>query len=186
MTDEFLTKGLQNDRYLKALRLAEQFEDEIEAVLREFDREMVKQQPEMFDSSTEPSYKHNRTPSNGLAIHRINHAMNGPRAPDDDLRLNVHLYWMPPTEYGLRNIDGALRAFGYKIKYADTDIDEKVVTQTKTGDWSIKTAGNPYDSNKVFYNHVSSVAELEETKQTLIEHFSEFGDAYSIDQADQF
>lgn len=185
MTDEFLDKGLQNDRYLKALRLAEQFEDEIEAILREFDQEMVKQQPELFDSSAEPSYKDNRTPSNGLAIHRINHAMNGPRAPDDNLRLNVHLYWMRPTEYGVRNVDGALRAFGYKIKGADTEVDDTVVEQTKSGDWSIKTAGNPYDSNKVFYHHVSSVGEIEETKRTLMEHFSEFGDEYSIDQAEQ-
>ena len=30
MTDEFLTKGLESDRYLKAIQLVNQFEDEVD------------------------------------------------------------------------------------------------------------------------------------------------------------
>lgn len=184
MTQEFLTEGLQSDRYLKAIRLIEQFEDEIEATLHEFDQQMVDQQPELFDPSTEPNLRTNRSPGNGLANHRINHAMQGPLAPDGDLRLNVHLYWMPPTEYNRTDIDGALRAFGYKIKKADTAIDDQVVEQTRAGDWSVDMSGNPYDSNTTFYKHVSSISEIEDTMETLVEHFSEFGDQYAVNEGE--
>ena len=184
MTDEFLTKGLQNDRYLKALRLVNQFEDEIEAMLLELDQRMVDEHPDQFNSSTSPNVKTRQRPSNGLAFSRINHSMDGRQAPDSDQtqKLNVHLYWMPPTEYGRTDVDGALRAFGYKIKYADQDVDNRVAEQTRAGDWSLETSENPYDSSTVFYRHVSSVADIEETAETLVRHFSEFGNEYASPQ----
>ena len=178
MTEEFLTEGLQNDRYLKAVRLVQQFENEIEARLREFDQRMVDQHPELFGSNS--NLRTNQTPGSGLAIHRINHRMNGPKAPDDPAQqLNVHLYWMPPTEYDRTNIDGALRAFGYKIKGADEAADEHVVDRTERGDWPLETSGNPFDPNVTFYQHVSSAADIEETMDILVDHFAEFGDAYA-------
>lgn len=88
---------------------------------------------------------------------------------------------MPPTEYNRTDIDGALRAFGYKIKNTDQSIDDKVAEQTRDGDWPLETSDNPYDSNIVFYQHVSSAAEIESTADTLVSHFSELGDAYAID-----
>lgn len=181
MTDEFLTKGLQDDRYLKALRLVDQFEDEIEATLLELGKRMMDEHRDLFDPSTDPDVRSNQSPSNGLAFSRINCSMNGPQAPDGDRtqKLNVHLYWMPPTEYGRTDVDGALRAFGYKIKYADQDVDTRVAERTRTRDWSLETSGNPYDSNTVFYRHVSSVADIEETGETLVRHFSEFGNEYA-------
>lgn len=181
MTDEFLTMGLENDRYLKALRLIEQFEDEMEALLFQFDERMVDAQPDLFDSNTDPGFRTNQSPGNGLANHRINHPMQGPRAPDTDLRLNVHLYWMDPTEYNRTDVDGALRAFGYKIKYAEQAADDLVIEKTQSGDWPVEISGNPYDSNTVFYSHVSTVAEVEDTMDTLVDHFSTFGDAYAVD-----
>ena len=182
MTDEFLTKGLQNDRYLKALRLADQFDDEIGARLLDLNQRMVDEHPDLFDSSASIRVKSSQTPSNGLASHRINHSMNGPHAPDagKTQKLNVHLYWMPPTEYNRTDIDGALRAFGYKIKHADQEVDDRVAKKTRTGDWRLETSGNPYDSNTVFYKHVSSVAEIEETADMLVNHFSEFGGAFAV------
>lgn len=180
MTDEFLTEGLQNDRYLKALRLVQQFENEIEARLHEFDQQMANQHPGLFDSDAR--MKTSQTPSNGLAFNRLNHKMNGPKAPDDPAQqLNVHLYWMPPTEYSRTDIDGALRAFGYKIKGADEAVDEHVVDRTERGDWPLETSGNPYDPNMTFYQHVSSAADIEETMDVLVDHFAEFGDEYADD-----
>ncbi|KAB1186620.1 MULTISPECIES: hypothetical protein [Haloferax] len=181
MTDEFLTKGLEEDRYVKALQLVDQFESEIEALLFEFDQRMVDQHPDLFDSSTDPNVKSQRS-SSALAIHRLNHSMKGPLAPTEGkaYTMNVHLYWMPPTEYGRTDIDGALRAFGYKIKHADRSIDTRVAEQTRAGDWSVEMSGNPYDKNTVFYRHVSSAAEIEETADILVRHFSEFGDEYAM------
>lgn len=183
MTGDFITKGLTNDRYLKALRLIEQFEDEITALLRDFDQQMVDQQPDLFDAGTDPSVRTNRTPSSALAHTRINHAMHGPLAPDDGQthKLNVHLYWMPPEEYARTDIEGALRGFGYKIKNADTASDDRVVDRTRAGEWDIETSGNPYDPNTVFYRHVDSVADIEETIEILVDHFATFGDEYAKD-----
>lgn len=185
MTGEFVTEGLRDDRYLKALRLVEQFEDEVEAMLVEFDQRMVDEHPDLFDSSTDFKFKSNRSPSSGLATHRINHAMEGPRAPTEDRRLNVHLYWMPPTEYARTDLDCALRAFGYKIKYADQDVDNRVAERTRRGDWPLETSGNPWDDNTVFYRHVSSVTDIDDTIEILVSHFSEFGDAFAIDGDEQ-
>lgn len=181
MTDEFLTKGLQNDRYLKAIQLIEQFEDEIEAILRDFNQRMVDEHSGLFDSRSNLNIRSNRSPSSGLATHRINHPMNGERAPDTNQRLNVHLYWMPPTEYDRTEVDGALRGFGYKIKGADEEMDKETAGKTRAGDWPIKMSGNPYDSNTVFYREVSSKAEIDETVDILVDHFSEFGENYASD-----
>lgn len=92
---------------------------------------------------------------------------------------------MPPTEYGRTDVDGALQAFGYKIKYADQDIDDRVARQTHAGDWSVEMSGSPYSSNTIFYRHVSSTAEIEEIADKLVRHFSEFGDAYAINPDEQ-
>lgn len=181
MTGEFLTKGLENDRYLKALRLPDQFEDEIMAVLSEFGQRMKEQHPDLFDPNADPREKTNRNLSAALATHRIDYLLNGvpPSAPDKNPRLNVHLYWMPPSDYDRTDIDGALRAFGYKIKNADTDIDAQVAHKTRAEDWPLEISGNPFDSNNAFYRHVSSKNEIEDTMETLVDHFSNFGGEYS-------
>ena len=182
MTDEFLTEGLRSDRYLKALQLISQFEDEIEARLRVFDQALVDEQPELFDPGTDLSVKTNRNSGSALAIHRINHEMEGPSAPDNrKQQLNVHLYWMSPTDYDRTDVDGALRAFGYKIKGADEAVDQAVVDRTREGDWSLSTSDNPFDSNTVFYKHIGSVDELEAAHAELVDHFATYGGQYSED-----
>lgn len=178
MTDEFLTEGLRNNRYLKALRLPEQFDNQIEARLKEFDQRMVDAHDKMFDADDSPRFKSNHDPSSGLAWQRINHPMNGPDAPNGSQKLNVHLYWMEPNRYSRPDINGAVRAFGYKIKSADVDIDQEVQSATHDDGWSIETSENPYDNNITFYRHVSSVPEIKETEKTLVEHFKEFGEQY--------
>ncbi|WP_144922178.1 hypothetical protein [Halorubrum salsamenti] len=179
MTDEFLTEGLQSDRYLKAIQLISQFEDEIEARLRVFDQALVDEQPQLFDSETNINVKTNQNSGSALAIHRLNHEMEGPSAPvDRTQRLNVHLYWMPPTEYDRTDVDGALRAFGYKVKGAPEDVDQEIVDRTQEGDWSLSTASNPFDSNTVFYKHIGSVDDLEAAQADLVDHFAAFGEKY--------
>lgn len=107
MTGDFLTQGFKADRYLKAIRLITQFENEIEAILRQFDQQMVDAQPGLFDSSTDPNWRNSWSSSSALATHRINHEMEGPQAPDDQRQtLNVHLYWMLPTKYNRTDING--------------------------------------------------------------------------------
>lgn len=181
MTGEFLTEGLRNDRYLKAVRLVEQFENEMEAILRKLGRRMVDQHPSLFGSPLDTSTNSSRDSGTALAYQRIDFKMNGVQVPDDERtpRLNVHLYWISPAEYARTDVDGALRAFGYKIKFADTGVDEQVANQTRASDWPIEISDDPFSSSVIFYKHVDSVGDIEETADALVNHFSEFGDAYA-------
>ncbi|WP_254862259.1 hypothetical protein [Halovivax gelatinilyticus] len=153
----------------------------MEAPLREFGQRMVDEHPDLFGPSVDPHVRSRRDSGSSLAHQRINYQMHGVEVPDDENSqyLNVHLYWMPPAEYARTDIDGALRAFGYKITNADPTVDDRVVQQTRSSDWPLRTSDNPFDSNTVFYRHVDSAADIEETATTLVEHFSEFGTAYA-------
>jgi hypothetical protein len=105
-----------------------------------------------------------------------------PQRPLTIKKLNVHLYSVPPNEYHRRDVDSVLRAFGYKVKGADSNIDTRVAGQTRVDNWPVETSGNPYDPNTFFYNHVSSAEEFEETMETLVQHFEEFGEDYGSNQ----
>jgi hypothetical protein len=182
MTDDFLSMGLQSDRYLKAVRLADQFEDEIRVALQQVGEEMIAENPELFDSPVEGMENVTRSSGSVLAVARIDYPMNRVQSEDNgrNLRLNVHLYWCDPTQYNRADIDGALRAFGYKIKRASKSDDERVAAQTR--EWALQVAKDPFSSGRVFYRHVSSVDEIEQTGEKLVEHFSEFGSEYGIEQ----
>ena len=181
MTGEFLTEGLQNDRYLKAIRLIEQFEIEMEARLRKLGRRMVDKHPSLFGSPLETSTSSSRDSGKTLAYQRIDYKMRGVQVSDDEStpRLNVHFYWVDPAKYARTDIDGALRAFGYKIKFANTNVDEQVADQTRASDWPIEITDDPFGSRKIFYKHVNSIGDIEETANSLVDHFSEFGNAYT-------
>lgn len=173
--------GLREDRYLKAIELLEQFDEEIEAAIRDVGQRMMKCQSDLFVDDVEGAARIRRKPSSSKSWARVNYEMDRDRTPDGrQQRLNVHLYWVRPTEYGRRDVDGALRAFGYKIKGASTETDAEVV-RAMGEDWALDTARNPFDDNTVFYRHVSSTAEIEETAQTMIDHFETFGDRYVVE-----
>lgn len=180
MTDEFLTQGLQSDRYLKAFKLVTQFETEIKAVLRNVGQQMMTEHPDLFEPGTTGSEHKQRGRSSILAHTRVNYPMTRVPKPgsEDLLRLNVHLYWRNPAECGRTDVDGALRAFGYKIKGLSDDDDDRVATETR--DWPLETSDNPWDSNTVFYRHVSSVDEIEQTAEILVDHFARFGPEYGV------
>lgn len=180
MTDEFLTKGLQNSRYLKALQLAKQFETEIIRKLRHFGDQIVDENPELFETNVEGDDSASRSTSSTLGHARLDYRMNRVRGPEDDstLEMNIHLYWVKPEEYNRTDIDGVLRAMGYKVKNADSDDEKRVVAQTR--DWDLHTAENPFSSKIAFYRHVSSADDVDRTGEVLVEHFSRFGHEYGV------
>ncbi|WP_323677545.1 hypothetical protein [Halorubellus sp. PRR65] len=179
MSEDIVSNGLVDDRYVKALRLVDEFQSQMGALLRQFEERMIAVQPELFQRGESARVRQSENPGSGLANHRINHSLTGPAAPEG-VNLNVHLYWMPPAEYNRTDIDGALRAFGYKLKGADGEIDNSVVERTRAGEWEVDMAPNPYDSNTVFYRHVSSKAEIMDAMDVLVDHFEMFGDAYHV------
>jgi hypothetical protein len=181
MTEDFLTMGLRKDRYLKAIELLKQFDDEIEVTIRDVGQRMVERRADLFIDGVEGDVRVRRKPSSSKSWARVQYEMDRDRTPDGQRqRLNVHLYWIPPTEYERRDVDGALRAFGYKIKGASPVTDAEVA-RAMGDDWALDTAPNPFDDNTVFYRHVSSTTEIEDTAQTMIDHFETFGDRYIVE-----
>lgn len=181
MPEEFLTKGLQNDRYIKAFRLVNQFETAIEAILHNVGKQMIDQHPDIFESNVKGSGHSQRSKSSLFAHQRVNFPMDRVSEPggNDFLKLNVHLYWRDPAECYRTDIDGALRAFGYKIKGLNQDTDDRIADATD--EWALETAKNPWDSNTAFYNHVSNAEEIDQTVKRLTRHFAEFGPEYGFD-----
>lgn len=179
MTEDFLTKGLQNDRYMKARQLVEQFREDIEVELRAIGQEMVSENPELFDGNVEGDVS-SQTKSNTYPYSRIDYPMARQSSPESatSLTLNVHLYWYNPREYNRKDIDGAIRSLGYKIKSV-TEADEQRV-ESKTQDWPLRVSANRFGSRKAFYRHVSSTDEIEETGEQLVEHFSTFGHEFGV------
>lgn len=181
MTEDFLTMGLREDRYLKAIELLEQFDEEIEVVIRDIGQQMVDCQSDLFVDEVDGAVRIRRKPSSSKSWARVDYKMDPDLTPDDrQQRLNVHLYWLRPSEYGRRDIDGALRAFGYKIKGASPETDAEVV-RAMGDDWALDTAPDPFGDNTLFYRHVSSTADIEETAQAMIDHFNRFGNRYIVE-----
>lgn len=179
MTDEFLTKGLENDRYMKARQLARQFEKEIEVELRAIGGKIVDRNRDIFDETVEGS-KSISTKSNTFPFARIDYPMSRIQSRENDthLTLNVHLYWDDPRNYNRSDVDGALRALGYKIKNIAESDEQRVVSETR--DWPIQTAENRFGGETAFYNHVSSADEIDEIGEQLANHFSTFADEYGV------
>jgi hypothetical protein len=181
MTDEFLTKGLQEDRYMKARQLVNQFREEIEVELRAIGQRMVDENRELFPDDVEGS-ESSQTKSNTYPYSRVDYPMSRKQSPDSDttLTLNVHLYWYDPREYNRTDIDGAIRALGYKIKNIPDGDQKQVVSETR--DWPLQVSANRFGSTKAFYRHVNAAEEIKETGEQLIDHFSTFGHEYGVPQ----
>jgi hypothetical protein len=179
MIDDFLTEGLENDRYLKARRLAKEFEKEIEVKLQAIGEDMVDENRELFDDDVEGS-KGSSTMSNTFPWARIDYPMARLQARGGEtiLTLNVHFYWCDPRKYNRTDIDGALCALGYKIKDVAKTDEQRVVSETR--DWPIRVAENRFGGEKAFYRHVSSAVEIEETGEQLVDHFSTFGNEFGV------
>lgn len=184
MTDDFLTKGLQKDRLMKARQLVEQFDEEIEVELRAIGQQMVAENPELFDDGVDGS-ESSQTKSNTFPYSRIDYPMARVQSRESDttLTLNVHLYWYDPREYNRTDIDGAIRALGYKIKKISETDEQQVEVETR--DWPLRVSDNRFGSRTAFYRHVSSAAEITETGEHLVEHFSTFGHDYGAPRDDQ-
>jgi hypothetical protein len=179
MTDEFLTEGLENDRYHKARQLIKQFDKEIKVKLRAIGDEMAAQNRDLFDESVDGDENISRM-SQTFPHARIDYPMDRISSREDDnrLKLNVHLYWDDPRNYNRTDIEGTLRALGYKIKNISETDEQPVVIETS--DWPIQTAENRFGDETAFYNHVNSAADIDETGEQLVEHFSTFGDEYGV------
>lgn len=186
MNDDFITRAIENDRYLKAIRLINRFETEIEGTLQRVTDEFISGNEELFDNEVDQRFNVNRDAGPVITHARVNTDMN--RAPSSqegtqNLTLNITLRWLDPAEYGISNVNGALAVTAYKINGAASDDHDTVKQQTLEDSWDINWCRDAYNNApEMAYVPVESAEEIREGFDTLKQHFWKYGSEYGVDQ----
>jgi hypothetical protein len=188
MNDEFFTKALEEDRYLKAIQLINRFETELQQQLEHIGDQFVRQNRELFVDQVEPSWNHRRSSSTILAFARVDYVMNRHESANDDarnLKLNISFRWIEPGELGHQSVDGALSLLSYKIKRASDETYAQVKEQTRQGDWPVHFADDAFSNSPgIIYIPVESAEQMRNASETLQEHFTKYGPLYGVDPDD--
>lgn len=184
MNDDFVTKALQQDRYLKAVRLVDRFETEIERELNRVGDEFVRENPDLFPDVPEPQTTVRPQSVTHVAYVRWRCRMT--RVPtdgaDDRLTLELYLRWIDPDIFGDSNREGALCAASYKINGVQQEDQELVEQLTREGDWDVRFAPDPHDRDPgTFYVPVETAQDVRDGFEALKRHFSEFGSRFGTD-----
>lgn len=185
MNDEFITRALEDDRYLKALRLIDRFELEIEGELRRVADEFISESAGLFDEDVNSRFKFNRDPGPVICHARINTNMNRVASEEEDadtLTLNITLRWLDPAEYGFSHIDGALCVTAYKINGAISDDHKRVKQRTKSNESDVQFCRDAYNNAPgMVYVPVETAAEIRDGFETLKQHFGKYGEEYGVE-----
>jgi len=184
MSEDFLTKGIENDRYLKAAELVDRFEDEVYEEIRKVFDDFVKEN-DLFIGDGSPDER--RRPTRGtatMATHRIDCTMSRVQADEEDpenLILSVGFEWVNPAKQGEdTSSDEALTYVYYKVKYASEENYEKVCDLTDNPDI---LCGEEMWRNApgIFYIPVEKGGDFREGLRVLKEHLSKFGDKFGVE-----
>jgi len=184
MSEDFLTKGIENDRYLKAVELIDRFEDEVYEEIRKVFDDFVKEN-DLFFGDGSPDERHRPTRGTAtMATHRIDYTMSRVQADEEDpknLIVNVGFEWVNPAKQGEdTSSDEALTYVYYKIKYASEENYEKVCDLTENPDI---LCGEEMWRNApgIFYIPVEKGEDVKEGLDELREHLSKFGDHFGVE-----
>lgn len=183
MNDEFITQGIQKDRYLKAVRLINRFETELRRELERAGDAIVAENSNLFVDSVEADWKNSRSSGTIIAFARVDYRMDRVSSTDDEtrnLKLNISFRWIEPMELGHTDVDGALTVASYKIKRASPEVHRSVKEATREGDWpEIQFADDAFNNAPgIAYIPVETGEELRQAHETLAEHFSTYGPRY--------
>ena len=177
MNNDFITTGIQKDRYLKATRLVERFETELKREIRNAGDEIVAENPHLFANGVEGDWNHHLYSTGPvLGFARFDYVMNrqNPKS-GKSLKLNFAFRWVEPSKIG-HDADGALSIVSYKIKNALDDDYRTVMEATRNEDWGVQVGNDPHDSYPAsFYVPVRSLEEIRIGHEKIMQHFSEFG-----------
>lgn len=185
MNDEFITRAIENDRYLKAIRLIHRFETEIRGELERVAEEFVRENSELFVDGAEPSWNNSRSLGRIIAFARIDYTMdriNSTAADADRLTLNTAIRWLDPAKYGHPDTDGTLCVVSYKIKSCPRDDYKWTKEQTLSEDWGINFCQDAFNSAPgLLYVPADSTEEIITGFETLQRHFSTYGSEYGVE-----
>lgn len=183
MNDDFVTDGIQKDRYLKAIRLTDRFETEIRRELKRVGDSIVADNPALFRNGVEANWNKHRTPGKLLAFARVDYVMARVRSREDPepLKLNLGLRWVEPDKYGWPDTDGALCMVSCKIKNLLETEYEQIEAETQEDDWSLQFAEDVYDNAPgIIYYPVTDADSLTAGLETLGDHFGTYGSQYGV------
>jgi hypothetical protein len=184
MNEEFITKAIENDRYLKATRLVDRFESDVVRELKNTHKSLIEDNEELFMDDT--SLSKNITSRSSLATIRVDSYLRNVEPDVEDsqhLRLNIALEWMEPEERGEQKPGGGtLSVVHYKIKGGPREDYDRVKRMTKESDeWDIRFGDDIWKRDRgVFYIPIEDATDMEDGLETLSEHFSEYGDEFGV------
>ena len=182
MNEEFITEAIKNDRYLKAVRLTEQFEKQIDRELQNFLEETIEQRSDLFVDDASLSDRHSRVRTEPLAHRRVQANMNRVNSDGDQLKFYIAIQWTQPEIHG-QETEGALCLVLYKIKnLARADYDRvKQKTQSESKWAEIQYSDQPWRGDLgIFYIPITDGSELKEGLQTLRHHFFSFAEEFGL------
>lgn len=187
MNDQFVTEAIQNDRCLKAARLLDRFEDELEAEIQRVGEKIVRANPELFADDVDSRIKidFNQTTILANARDNLNMYRVNPDRPGKTQKFNLSVRWVDPLDWGEEGVDGALCVACYKINNGNQADFTRVKQATDEGDWDVRFGDDQYNNAPgLFYIPVETAEGVRNAMETLQDHFAEFGDEWGIDPED--
>jgi len=182
MNEDFISKGLENDRYLKAIRLGKQFEEELFTTLKNVSQDVIESIPSWFPEEIDHDQNLTRQRSEPMGHLRVDTPMARVNAAGEQLKFHVCIEWTQPSVHRQdEHADGSLCIVFYKIKNLDRAEYDAVKAQTAEADkWdAIQFDDDLWNSDLgLFYIPVDSGPAITEAFETLKAHFLEYGVEY--------
>lgn len=178
MTDETIRGGLENDRYLKALKLVDQFETSVLDALEGAGREMLSRNGFDLDRTFDRT-AFGEDYSATLATIRVECKLYRDGDPDTPPKLNIALEWTD-SDGSEAGGEAPLCYVQYKIQHGSQEAYQHVREATETGDsWSEIEFGEDqwYHPSKHAPGTISipvdDGTELDTHLALLVDHFSD-------------
>lgn len=184
MNDDFVTMAIQEDRYLKAIQLIDEFETELRRALEHIGNQFIEENQELFVERATPAWNNNRGGRSVLAWARVDCDMDRRSSIEEGaqrLKLNLAFQWMDAAELGVHEDDGVLSIVSYKIKHARDEDHNQVEKLTREEEWEIYCGEDHFNNSPgIFYIPVTDADDIRDAFETLKEHFSEYGGKYGV------
>lgn len=186
MTRDFITLGIEDDRWLKAERLSDRFISELQGKLERVGEEIVHQNESLFPRKVSGRWKHDSDAGSTIAFARIQYRMNrvNDNEPNPDpLRFNLGIVWVDPSRVGMTS-DGTACLARYKIKNDPESDFQEVARLTRADDTPVQIGSDVYrGANGIFYIPISDDFTVTNALEILRNHFNTYGHHFGREPA---
>lgn len=182
MNEDFITNGLEADRYLKADKLVQQFRNQIREAIEDVSKDIIEANSSLFPEDVSLEYndfgiENSRT----LTTIRVEYDLQKEHEEYGTCRLNIGLEWVESGEQDAESqSDGTLCYVLYKIQRGSenrfNEVKDRTVDSNRWGEIHFGKDQWPYKRKEapgITYIPVESGSEISDGLRTLKEHFSE-------------